>query len=186
MRRCILLITVLICCAGCVTAQQSTFNGGVYGGFTTSQVNGDETDGFHRIGVTGGLFVEKSISQIFKPAFELGFSQKGSANKTHDFKLTAGYVDAALIFKCYPTKLTEFGIFVGPMLSVKAYENLTVNNLTQKSNNFTRLDTQICGGLEYAIFPQFKIDARCSYSIIQINDRYRNFVLWFSGKWNIK
>ena len=187
----IIVVSILTCFCVATQGQRLPFDGGLYGGFTTSQINGDETDGFHRIGGTGGIFVETTVANAYKPTFELGFSQKGSADKNHSFKITTGYVDAALLLKMYPTnlknpgsKLHSLGLYAGPLLSVKAYENLIVNDLTQKTKNFGRFDLQLCGGLEYALLESLKLDIRCTYSILKINEQYRNFALYFLLRWN--
>ena len=51
-----LLVSIFIVL--CNYGMSQNFSGGLVGGFTTTQVNGDENGGFHRIGPMGGIFAE--------------------------------------------------------------------------------------------------------------------------------
>ena len=72
-----LLVSIFIVL--CNYGMSQNFSGGLMGGFTTSQVNGDENGGFHRIGPMGGIFAEyhKTKDSPFFHVFELRFAEKG-------------------------------------------------------------------------------------------------------------
>lgn len=186
------LLSVLLYCTLCGYSQPNgnqSFNGGFIVGATTSQVDGDENAGFHCIGGFGGLFVERLLSQS-SHRFELTFSQKGSADAKHTFRIATGYVDATYLFQLNPSMFFSQKAFelmrwkLGTSLSVKAYETVRFNdNLTQKANGFSRFDWQIVGGLDFRITDRLTFDCRASYSIIPIQDRFRNSVLWASLQW---
>lgn len=184
----------MLCCTLCGYSQTNgnqSFNGGIIVGATTSQVDGDENAGFHCIGGFGGLFVERPISQS-SHRFELTFSQKGSADAKHTFRISTGYVDATYLFQLNPSMFFSQKAFelmhwkLGTSLSVKAYENVRFNdNFSQKSTDFSRFDWQIVGGLDLQITDRLTFDCRASYSIVPIQDRFRNLVLWASLQWYI-
>lgn len=188
----VFVLAALLCVSISSNAQLTIgpfFNGGVIAGITTSQVDGDENAGFHCIGGFGGLFVERLVSQ-FSHRFELTFSQKGSADAKHTFRIATGYVDATYLFQLNPSMFFSQKAFelmrwkLGTSLSVKAYETVRFNdNLTQKANGFSRFDWQIVGGLDFRITDRLTFDCRASYSIIPIQDRFRNSVLWASLQW---
>ena len=188
----VFVLAALLCVSISSNAQLTIgpfFNGGVIAGITTSQVDGDENAGFHCIGGFGGLFVERLVSQS-SHRFELTFSQKGSADAKHTFRIATGYVDATYLFQLNPSMFFSQKAFelmrwkLGTSLSVKAYETVRFNdNLTQKANGFSRFDWQIVGGLDFRITDRLTFDCRASYSIIPIQDRFRNSVLWASLQW---
>lgn len=55
-----------------------SFYGGITLGGVTSQVAGDNYGGFHKIGFTGGFWVNHDLGTHSKIQMELSFSQKGS------------------------------------------------------------------------------------------------------------
>lgn len=177
-------IFILICNYGIAQG----FHGGLVGGFTTSQVDGDEHDGFHRVGAYGGVFVSPKFSEnsFVVPEFQLTFSQKGAASSDRSFKTTIGYVDATFLLHCMPhaaikTFPERLSVNIGTNVSAKAYENIMFGDIQNKSNDFNRVDWQACAGLGHDI-ARLRLDTRVSYSIIPNNKRYYNFVVWFGVK----
>lgn len=164
------------------------FFGGLTGGFTTSQVDGDEHDGFHRIGGYGGVFVQRTFQNSWcVPEFGLTFSQKGAASADRSFKTTIGYVDAQILINGHPGDFLEFiphqlCITIGTIVSAKAYENIRIADIQKTSNDFNRIDWQACAGLGYDV-ARIRLTAQVSYSIIPNNKRYYNYAVWFGVKY---
>lgn len=164
------------------------FVGGFTGGITTSQVDGDENDGFHHLGMYGGLFVDyqRTALQPIAPRFELQFSQKGAVSANKDFKTNIGYIDANFILRAFPhavfVKIPEqFNLQVGTGFSTKVYESIVLNDVKNKATDFKRIDWQVCGGFEYDFEP-IALYIGTSYSVLPNNERYHNFVLYFGLK----
>lgn len=179
------VIFILICNYGIAQG----FHGGLVGGFTTSQVDGDEHDGFHRIGAYGGVFVSPKFSEnsFLVPEFQLTFSQKGAASADRSFKTTIGYVDAQILINGFPGYFLEFipqplCLNIGTMVSAKAYENIRIADIKKTSNDFNRIDWQACAGLGYDV-ARIRLTAQVSYSIIPNNKRYYNYAVWFGVKY---
>ena len=172
---------ILICNYGIAQG----FHGGLVGGFTTSQVDGDEHDGFHRIGAYGGVFVSPKFSEnsVVVPEFQLTFSQKGAASSDRSFKTTIGYVDATFLLHCMPhaaikTFPERLSVNIGTNVSAKAYENIMFGDIQNKSNDFNRIDWQARAGIGFWSSP-IQIEANVAYSIIPNSKRYYNYVLFF-------
>ena len=159
------------------------FYGGFIVGITTSQVDGDENDGFHCMGGTGGIFVERH-NKYGENTFELSFAQKGAADAAHSFRISTGYVDATYLFQFHPAIIFKEELFrwqIGTTLSAKIYENVNFSDkMKQKSEDFSRLDWQAVAGIDCHISQWLSFDTRASYSIIPINDRFRNFVVYLT------
>lgn len=182
-----LISAIVLCCFFSATYSQS-FIGGLAGGFTTSQVDGDEHSGFHRIGAYGGIFVTRyKDNNPFTHTLELAFSQKGAASTNHSFKTTIGYIDVNYTLQVFPhfwfhtifPKKISLGI--GPIMSIKAYENILLNDIKNTCNDFNKIDLQVSGNVNYRMFFDKQIadlEAKISYSVLPNNSRYYNFTLY--------
>lgn len=96
MKKIILLILLILS----LTTKSQPFFGGVAIGGTTSQIDGDHNNGFHKIGFTGGAFVGLELSDIFEAQFEIKYIQKGaksSADDSYQFKIHLEYVELPLV-----------------------------------------------------------------------------------------
>ena len=83
-----------------ITSYSQAFFGGVALGGTTSQIDGDHNNGFHKVGFTGGAFVGLELSDIFEAQFEIKYIQKGaksSADDPYQFKIHLEYVELPLV-----------------------------------------------------------------------------------------
>jgi hypothetical protein len=73
----ITLLIVLVVLTMPLFAQK--FEGGLLAGFNGSQVRGDlMSNGFHKMGLLGGVWVQSNINDNFYWNFELKYNQKGS------------------------------------------------------------------------------------------------------------
>ncbi len=99
-RRATSLLAILVLLFVCSSARSQAFYGGFAIGGTTSQIDGDHNNGFHKIGFTGGFFVGLELSDIFETQFEIKYIQKGaksSAEDPYQFKIHLEYVELPLV-----------------------------------------------------------------------------------------
>ncbi len=183
-----LLVVTIFLLALASQLQAQNFSGGLYAGFSTSQIDGDERAGFHTIGPAAGMFVTYPGS-FANHSFELGFAQKGAADSVKNYKIALGYVDATYLLQIKPhTFLASFPEIVkldaGAMLSAKVYERFDFEGVSNKTNDFSRLDLQACAGVSVDLGKQLDFAARCSYSLIPIEQRYHNLALYFLLRWD--
>lgn len=75
----IILVLFLFSISHAIYAQR--FYGGVIGGFNGSQVDGDYTDGYHKLGASVGVWTATDISENFYWSMELKYNEKGSRVK---------------------------------------------------------------------------------------------------------
>ena len=93
-------LSLLILLFLCVSAHSQAFYGGIAAGAVTSQVDGDENNGFHKAGFTAGAFVGLELSDIFDLQFEIKYIQKGSKSSTDDqmdFSIKLDYIEVPLV-----------------------------------------------------------------------------------------
>ena len=99
-----------------VSAQQKKelFNVGLKEGANTSQVSGDNYNGFDKYGFVGGAFLKGSLNKTWTPGFEIIFTQKGSRHwsdhENGDFTsyfLQLSYVEIPLLLQ-YNIEMQNF------------------------------------------------------------------------------
>ena len=83
---------------------QQRFSAGVIGGLTASQIDGDDSAGFNKVGLTGGLKATTFLTDKMDISFEILFSQRGSVDEIDlnnafvQQKLHLNYVEVPVIF----------------------------------------------------------------------------------------
>ena len=133
----------------CVTAHSQAFYGGFAIGGTTSQIDGDHNNGFHKVGLTGGAFVGMEINDIFDAQFEIKYIQKGSKSSADDpeqFTIRLDYIELPLIasanlgfLSINGNKLDWISFEAGASVDVLAYTNQKNNGANEDSNRWKRL-----------------------------------------------
>lgn len=128
----IILLTAVLFIAFPVFSQR--FTGGLLAGFNGSQVRGNQSFGFHKLGFDGGVWVQSDISDKFYWSGELKFNQKGSRinpNSKNAYLLyiyRLNYIDLpVLIGYKYQDYLSFFGgLSFGYLLNSKVIDNYGV------------------------------------------------------------
>ena len=135
------LIMLLLFIIMGATAHSQPFYGGIAVGGVTSQVDGDHNNGFHKVGLTGGVFVGLELNDVFDLQFELKYIQKGSRSDADDpyhFVIRLDYVELPLVasanlgfFNVNGHKLDWIAFEAGASLDVLAYTNQKNNGANE-------------------------------------------------------
>lgn len=157
------------------TWAQNEFKAGVIGGITTSQVDGDNYGGFHKLGVAGGFFTNIYFSDKVGAEIEVLYIQKGSRktptknDPTVAYYLNLAYAEIPVLAK-FKTKqvIIEVGPSFGRLLSSSEED---VQGTIPKTEPFKDWEISLNLGLAYPFDDNFDISVRLSSSIIPI----RNF-----------
>lgn len=194
-----IFIVVLLSCAFTFSFAQN-FRAGIIGGFTTSQVSGDQLAGFNKSGFEFGGFVSLPVSPKFDMAFQILFIQKGSKKNINadigDFsyyRLNINYVEVPVLLRYTFSKKIHFeaGPAFGKLLSSKE-EDAAGEILAPKP--FKPYELSLMLGMSYLLFDNFYLNLQGSNSILEIrtppieggyrlNRRQYNSVLMFSFKY---
>ena len=155
-----LIILLLILTLGATVHSQSFFGGIAIGG-VTSQVDGDNNDGFHKAGFTGGAFVGLELSDIWEAQFEVKYIQKGSRSSADDpaqFTIRLDYVELPLVasanlgfFNIDGHKLDWISLEAGVSVDVLAYTNQKNNGTNESTNRWKRVCLNGIFGLKFNI-----------------------------------
>ncbi len=154
-----------------------SFNGGLIGGFSTSQVDGDTYAGYHRIGLNVGAFVNHGLTKNLLWQMELKFIQKGSyKNQNPDigdyfiYNLRLNYFEVPFLIRyVHKNKFSvEAGIAFGYL--AKSKEGNQDGEFPYDPNipNFHKFELSSQLGAYYYFTDNFWINTRYSYSILPI------------------
>ncbi|HAW58694.1 MAG TPA: hypothetical protein DCX03_06730 [Bacteroidales bacterium] len=167
--------------------EAQAFRGILIGGFNLSQVDGDETYGFHKLGANIGAGVMLPFTRKWSVTLETLFSQKGSHQDafyvdtlptgdilTGEYDLRMNYVEVPLLihFTDRETVSAGVGVSYGRLIGVtekehgKKVESTSLNNGPYKKD-----DWDIIGDIKLPLYKNLKINLRYSYSLAKIRTR---------------
>jgi len=171
------LILILLLLAG-LAANAQRFEGGLVGGLSASQVDGDFTKGFHKPGVIAGAFVQTDLSRSFFAGMEIKYVQKGSRRnpnpKTGDqekYIMRLGYMDIPAYLGYKSNDVVSFiaGASVGYLVHSGEYNNYGKFPAADEKP-FNEFDMQVLIGTRFNLNKKLTLDLRFAYSILPIRE----------------
>ena len=178
---------ILILLSGLLPVYGQEFSGGVVGGLSASQVDGDTYAGFNKIGVVAGGWVSHNIIANIDGQIELMYVGKGAfetKNKIsppvyHNLRLH--FIDLQVILNFNYRDNVVFNLGVEPEYLVfhKLQDEYgTVEDVGQPYNN---LSMSAVVGVGYRLFDKFIFNVRYSYSVFPIRPHASNQT-WFLNR----
>jgi hypothetical protein len=182
-----ILCAILVVCAIFSTnlSAQNRFKAGIVAGINVAQIRGDDTGGFNKIGLVGGVRAITILEEKMDVSMELLYSQRGSRTSSteetrlgRDVEIDLDYVEVPVLFN-YKDWLNEEDNFYHVQASIGfAYSRLinsaaagNTNEHETEIENFNDDDFSFVIGAEYFISPKFSISARW---VTSINLLYNN------------
>lgn len=167
----LLLSTMLI--QGKVLAQE--FDLGVFGGVAVSQVDGDFYRGYHKLGMTAGVFVNREIDNNFYWQLELKYVSRGAfendpQNYVYD-KTVYRYIEIPLsVNYLFDEKYqVEAGISPEVLLQYAAFDaNGKLDPRNYPDNR--RFGLSVFAGFVYWFIPNTGVGFRFTYSAIPFRE----------------
>jgi hypothetical protein len=158
-------------------ANSQQFEGGILGGLTASQIDGDSYSGYNKVGIQAGAWVQRLFTYTVAGQMELRYVQKGSlhTNKPNDpnqiyYKCALHYIDLPIMAQYIYNEKVIFELGIGPefLLSGKEYdENGEWPEMGPPFQSFTM---SAIAGIGYTFWEVLIFSARFNYSIIPIRD----------------
>jgi hypothetical protein len=151
------------------------FNLGVFGGVTVAQVDGDYYRGYHKLGMTGGLFVNREIDNNFYWQLELKYVSRGAfenepTSSIYD-KTVFRYLEIPVLVYYLYEKKYQFDLGISPEVLLQ-YAHFDANGKTDPSlyppNN--RIGLSVFAGFSYWFVPNTAVGFRFTYSAITFRD----------------
>lgn len=176
-----ILLTILLSTLVFCQSYAQRFKADVIAGFNASQVDGDETAGFNKLGLNTGAGVTIPLYRNWGIGLETIFSQEGSRlrpqfNDSLDgsYKLLMNYVRVPLRIQYVDKNLVSGGAGVswGRLVKIEEFrDGFPVDSVTLLDGPFKRDDWQLFADFSIRVYKTFKVNLRYSYSLTKIAHR---------------
>ena len=166
-----------------------SFNFGLSAGLIGSQVNGDQFRGYNKLGLFGGIFVNKAIENN-DIQMEFNFIQKGSRKNQNpdagDFTtyiMRLNYIEIPVFYRYYLHKYLSIqgGLKIAYLISAKEFDSYGLITSNPGIPDFRNLDYSLFAGLDTRINDELKVLFRFSYSMRAIRPNPSN-VVWYLNR----
>ena len=158
----------LLCFA--MTSAQN-FDAGLLGGFTTSQVTGDNLSGFDKLGARFGAYISYPINKKMNYQLEMQYLQKGSKKpytekspETYLFELNYIELPVSLNYQVKKGIYIESGVGTAFLVSYKEQDEIA--DINRDKPNTLALDFLL--GIQYQFKKNLKLNIRYANSISPI------------------
>jgi len=179
-RKLFLFLAILILS---IPAFSQKFSGGLLAGFNGSQVRGDFSYGFHKLGILGGAWVQSDFNDKFYWSGEIKFSQKGSRinpNSKNGYLLyiyRLNYIDLPVLLGYKYNDFLSFfgGLSFGYLISSSVLDNYGVDpNFTYSNLHSYEIGMFVGAKVNFNKIVErdwarkFKLDLRYQFSAMSI------------------
>ncbi len=164
----ILMIWLLV--ASFVSRSQS-FDGGMYVGLTSNQIDGDGLGGFNHTGVTIGFYTERAFAEKWTGRLELAYIWRGSRELESDtsnfYRTDLHQITLPLLAEYHFTSKISAEIGISGDLNIIATEENIYGDFEPEP---PYADASLSGlfGVSYAVTETITIGMRSSYSLTPI------------------
>jgi len=171
-----LIVVGLLMSLGSLQAQR--FGAAIIGGFNMSQMNGDDTPGYDKLGLQAGIEGIINLQEKMDISIGIQYSQRGSRNKTqalNPFKYKLRYIEVPVRFNFSDWADTEDGV---DYYRLKFSGGLSYGNLLSViledtkhdglENEFRNFDLSFALGAYYYINPKLRASGHFTRSILRV------------------
>jgi hypothetical protein len=168
--------------------ETALFHGGGYVGMSTSQLSGDNSAGFNRIGLYAGTFVNVHVSPRSLLQLELSYIMKGSRDVSKTMGLIYAsnlqYFEAPLLYKfsfngiasgnkIFGAIFRHLELETGPAIGWLIKSDSVERDSYRKYNDpnmqpWSKIDLSVMAGLNIKIVEHFKVNVRFSQSVLPV------------------
>ena len=186
MKKICLLIWIFLVAGMATEVYAQRFDGGLTGGLTASQVEGDHAKGYHKPGFLLGGYVQTDLSPWVFAGMEIRYSQKGSRknpdpkdSEQKKYIMRLGYIDLPLLigFRTSESIAIYTGFSIGYLMHSGEYDNYGLFP-PEDQNPFKEFDYQAFLGFRWDITIRISLDLRGAYSVLPIRD-LKGDISWF-------
>jgi len=152
------------------------FNAGVFGGVTASQVDGDTYGGFNKLGLTGGVFVNRELDYNIYWQLEIKYVERGAYENfgpedPRIDKTVYRYIEFPLsVHYLFDEKVQiEIGISPEVLIHYAAFDEYDKLDPSLYPDNH-RFGLSAFAGIYYWFIPSTGVGLRYTYSAIPFRD----------------
>lgn len=163
--------------------QAQLFKGGLVGGVSFAQIEGDDVAGYNKIGLNAGVMVAVDLNENLEISMEILYAQKGSAsgfagrqNFIDDFKIKHDYVEVPIVLNFKDQNGMNFGVGLAPSRHIRSsYVEGGVDvsgALESPSNPISLWDFGGILNLAYRMNTYSQVNLRATISLFPYQQRY--------------
>lgn len=154
------------------SGMSQNFKGGLFGGMSASQVNGDALSGYDLPGFQGGFFTYVDLSEKSQLQLELSFIQKGAREPRSDssifYKARLNYIVIPIIYRY---RWNDLGFEIGPAFDINVYaQESDQSGNYQNSVPYKNYGLSAIAGVNYHYSEKLWFAFRTNNSITVIRD----------------
>ena len=161
-----------------LSSNAQIFDGGVYAGLTSSQIDGDEFVGYNKPGFMAGAFVRTELSNTFDLRLAVQYISKGARQANDDniteYKIHFDYVElpVTVIWKTKNRFSFEGGLAPGYLFNIKLEE---MGYQIEEDGNYTDYDVAVVLAVNYSLTDHLDFGFHFSYSTISVREIRRYY-----------
>jgi len=176
------------------------FYGGVLAGFNGSQVEGDLASGYNKLGLVGGVWIQRDLLPDFYWGMELKYNQKGSrvlASKKNGYwkyVYRLNYIDLPMLvgYRVLPYLSVFTGLSYGYLMNKSGYNNFG-DDPSVYYDNTSKWELGMFTGFkvnfEHLVVKEwakkFMLETRFQYSMLSFDKSHDFFTRYLSiGQFN--
>jgi hypothetical protein len=152
------------------------FEGGFFGGFSASQVDGDTYSGYNKIGITAGAYTTRKINRNLNWKAEIRYIQKGAFKKNTEFdptmfKTSLQFIEFPLLLQYLYNKKVFFEAGLAPEILIASKEESDGYIIPVEHDRlFHRFVIEATAGAGYFLTDHLVAGFRYTYSVLPIRD----------------
>ena len=158
----------------CLNSFSQKFEGGFFGGFSASQIDGDKNSGYNKAGFAAGAYTNRKINTLLNWKAEIRYIQKGSYIKSPYLKTTLHYVELPVLLQHFikrNSKIYIEGGLVPEFLFASTIKDETGVNPIDPENLFKKVGLEGTAGAGYFITDNLGGAIRITYSLFPAGGR---------------
>ncbi|MBT3207678.1 MAG: PorT family protein [Bacteroidetes bacterium] len=149
------------------------FDGGVFAGLVSSQVDGDQYGGYNKAGFQVGAFVNRKLTEKWGAQLELKYIGKGSRESDKKtgiiyYRSKLNYVEMPLLMNYSVDKFTFEGGIAGGVLINSGEEDESGELSIEYTKEFNKIEISGVAGFNYHPWDKIYLNFRFSYSLLPI------------------
>lgn len=168
----ILIVLLFFFTINFISVRAQNFNAGIKGGFSASQINGDQVAGYNKLGIGIGGYISYPININHEFRMEMYYIGKGSSKREYpefydftSFKIHLDYIEVPLLVRGLFKDLFywEAGISVATLIGdgKEIYNDLNLsNNYLLSGGVFKKFDFGFDFGVIYPLNEKINIGVR--------------------------
>jgi hypothetical protein len=161
--------------------QGQIIRGALLGGFTLTQVDGDEVYGFHKLGLSGGAAAIIPFGEKWSISLETTYIQKGAYQSpqyndslSFEYKIKLDYAEVPVMIHYTDKDVVTAGLGFawGRLVNVQEWEHgKRVSGTTLLGGPYKRDDYSFLADIRFRLRGRIHFNARYAYSLGKIRSR---------------